>query len=568
MKKKWFIGGFIVLLILALILVILWKYTEDQDMTKEEKALSRMSVDEKIGQLFIVGIDGTELTEATKDLLSEYHIGNVIIFDRNIENKEQLTTLNSDITAFITEETGFAPIITVDTESANSGKLLEFTTDFPVQMAFSATGDEENAYTYGLYYGKELRALGFNMNLAPIADVNVNPENAVQGVDSFGDSPDQVAVFVTSYVKGLEENGVIAVAKSFPGTGDAREDEDTGLSMVYREKEFLRNQEMYPFVKTIANNIGAIMAGDAFFPTLDQESLPASLSPTIINKILRVELNYPNLVINSSLTNPLLIERYGIEKIAAQSIAAGINLMIAGTEEVTEEEAPYITAIAGIKTALANGSISEAQLDAAVLKIIERKLALEEEMTVPITDSTLEDHQTFASEISQKSITIQRDNLSLIPLNYKKTLFISPLSEKTLSKEEETEIEENATAAVLAAKLSSDYYVLKEDMDAADKQELAALAAEYEKVVILLENASIANGQYAMVNVLLVANPNLIVISDNPYDVLALPEMGTFVVSYEFSLNSMDSLFNILSGEETAKGTLPIDPFKESVDVP
>ncbi len=523
MKMKWLLGVIIILLLLTLGLLVAWNFTREKDMTEEEKILSHMSLDEKIGQLFFVGLDGTELTDQDKAILSEYKIGNVIIFDSNIESKEQLALLNEEIQAYIGDETELTPFIAIDTEEFQ-GNLEEIITDFPVNMAFSATGDKENAYYHGLYLGKELQSLGFTMNLNPIADVNVNPLNPVEGVNSYGDSPDQVAVFATEYIRGLEENGITAVIKYFPGTGDARADEDTGLSMVYREKEFLRNQEMYPFVKAIAANVEAIMAADVYYPDLEDGSLPASLSPTIINELLRKELNYQNLVVNSSLVNPLIVEEYGEAEIAVQSVLAGVNLMIADSEDSTNGKAPYIAAIEAIKTAINNGTLTEEQLDTAVTKIIKKKLTIADGLTVSLTPSTKEDHQNFAKEISQASITIQRDNNKIIPLNYKNTLFISPLAEGSLVTDEDSDLEENATAVVLADKLNGDYFTLEEGMDASDKQKLAALAADYDKVVILLDDASIANGQYAMVNVLLVANPNLIVISDNPYDMLVLPK--------------------------------------------
>ena len=185
-----------------------------------------------LGQHLVTGFKGPEMTEEFVQSVREYHIGNVILFDYNVVDKAQLKKLCAEIAELVTKETGYPPFITIDQEGGAVSRLKEDATIFPSAMAIAATGDPENARTAGRITGEELLAMGVNFDLAPVMDVNSNPNNPVIGVRSYGDQPAQVARYGVAMAQGLMQGGVLASIKHFPGHGDTSVDSHLGLPRV------------------------------------------------------------------------------------------------------------------------------------------------------------------------------------------------------------------------------------------------------------------------------------------------------------------------------------------------
>lgn len=231
-----------------------------------------------IGQRLVAGFPGTAITPELVQVIRQYKIGNIILFRENISDAAQLRTLCADLTELIRRETGYDPFIMVDQEGGVVTRLSEDCVNVPGAMALASTGDPGNTYLAGKLTGAELRRLGINFDLAPSVDVNCNPANPIIGVRSYGDTPSTVVKYATGMIRGLQDGGVLCLAKHFPGHGDTSMDSHLTLPCVDKPRTELEKMELAPFRAVIADGVPAIMTAHILFPTLDDSGVPATMS--------------------------------------------------------------------------------------------------------------------------------------------------------------------------------------------------------------------------------------------------------------------------------------------------
>ena len=239
-----------------------------------------------VGQRIMAGFPGTEIDEAFAALVREYKIGNVILFRRNVESREQLARLCAELRALIVAETGVEPLIAIDQEGGVVTRLSDDMLNTPGAMALAAAGGDA-PYRAGLLTARELSSCGINFNLAPVLDINSNPANPVIGVRSFGDDPERAPALALEFLRGTLEGGVMACGKHFPGHGDTAVDSHLGLPLVEKNREMLEKCELLPFRRAMEAGIPAIMTSHVLFPGLEPEKLPATMSRRILTGLLR-----------------------------------------------------------------------------------------------------------------------------------------------------------------------------------------------------------------------------------------------------------------------------------------
>ena len=249
-----------------------------------------------IGQRLVAGFPGTAITPELVQVIRQYKIGNIILFRENISDAAQLRTLCADLTELIRRETGYDPFIMVDQEGGVVTRLSEDCVNVPGAMALASTGDPGNTYLAGKLTGAELRSLGINFDLAPSVDVNCNPANPIIGVRSYGDTPSTVVKYATGMIRGLQDGGVLCLAKHFPGHGDTSMDSHLTLPCVDKPRTELKKMELAPFRAVIADGVPAIMTAHILFPTLDDSGVPATMSRRIVTDLLRGEMGFTGLV--------------------------------------------------------------------------------------------------------------------------------------------------------------------------------------------------------------------------------------------------------------------------------
>lgn len=308
----------------------------------------------------------TRAGDTTKQALEKYPVGGIIYFAQNFESRAQTSEMISK-----TQEFSRIPLfISVDEEGGVVSRLGSNPnmglTQHPPMKTIGETGDSSKAYEVGKTLAKELSELGFNVDFAPDADVLVNPDNQEIGNRSFGSDPNLVATMVESAVKGLEENGVSATVKHFPGHGSTYVDSHTGYSESTRTVDELRNNEFLPFKSAIGAEVDFVMVSHMTPINATSEKLPASISKEVITDMLINELGFKGIVITDSFSMGAITENYTPGEAAVKALNAGVD-MILMPSSVEETHSALIAAVE-------DGSISRERLENSVRKILTLKI--------------------------------------------------------------------------------------------------------------------------------------------------------------------------------------------------
>lgn len=277
-------------------------------------------------QMVIVGIPGYKLTDEDRRFFREYKIANVILFKWNIKNAVQLRKLTSDIQKEVYANTGRKALIFVDQEGGHVSRFSKDIEKMPSALDLSEYGSEELVYTGSVATGKQLQWVGINGNFAPVNDIFSNPANKVIGDRSYGRTAEEVIRFSTLVMKGLDESGIVACAKHFPGHGDTLLDSHHALPIVYKTYEELKSFELKPFEASIKNGIPMIMTAHILFPKIDNE-FPATMSEKILTGILRKDMGFDGVIVTDSLEMNAIKDHYGIVNGAVLSIQAGADMV-------------------------------------------------------------------------------------------------------------------------------------------------------------------------------------------------------------------------------------------------
>src|SRR5579859_4003700 len=289
-----------------------------------------MTLKEQIGQTLMVGFSGYTPTQEIIELIRLRHVGNIILFSRNVLDTGQLFKLTHSLQEIAKGAGQRYPLfIAIDQENGIVQRLGKAATIFPGNMALGAIGSEQIAYEVALATGRELKALGINMNLAPVVDVNNNPANTVIGVRSFGEDPREVARLGAAMVKGYHAAGVLACLKHFPGHGDTAVDSHLALPTIPYTLERLEEVELVPFRGGIEAGVESVMIAHVSFPALTQHDMfPATLSSDIVQGLLREQLGFNGLVLSDCLEMKAISETFGTERAAVKALQAGIDLVL------------------------------------------------------------------------------------------------------------------------------------------------------------------------------------------------------------------------------------------------
>jgi len=288
-----------------------------------------MDLRKQIGQMFFIGFEGRSLTPELRELIEKFHIGGIIFFSRNIDDVFQLGELIYEIQRLACKKKDGIPLfIGIDQEGGRVARIKEPLTVFPCARVLGRSRSAELAYKQGMIQALELKALGFNINFAPVLDVDTNLENPIIGDRSFSDDPKLVSMMGCSVIKGLQENGVIACGKHFPGHGDTSIDSHLDLPVLNHGVERLRRLELVPFEAAIKEKVESIMIAHIHFPKIDKERIPATFSKEIIREILRGKLGFKGIIFSDDLEMKAIENNFTIEDAAVRGIKAGIDIIL------------------------------------------------------------------------------------------------------------------------------------------------------------------------------------------------------------------------------------------------
>ncbi|SHD77665.1 beta-N-acetylhexosaminidase [Schnuerera ultunensis] len=331
-----------------------------------QEKIDSMTLDEKIGQLMIVGINGYTIDDHTKEIIEKFHIGGFTLFKYNISEENQtLELLNSLKKA---NSTNPIPLfLSVDEEGGRVSRLPNSFLKLPAARKIGEINDRDISFEYGKIIGKRLKSLGFNMNFGPVLDINSNPKNPVIGDRAFGSTIETVIENGIQVMKGTRSENIIPVTKHFPGHGDTDMDSHIDLPVINKDIKELEELELAPFIEGIRQGVDGIMVGHILFPELDNK-YPATLSKEILTKLLREKLSYKGVIISDDMTMGTIIKNYNIEEAAVKFLKAGGDLLL-----ICHGYENQIKIINRIKEEVNNGTISEEELDEKIYRILQLK---------------------------------------------------------------------------------------------------------------------------------------------------------------------------------------------------
>lgn len=385
-------------------------------MTVLASAAGTMSLEQRVGQVFMLGFAGTRVDDRTRRLLATVAPGGLTVFERNVVDGPQLRDLCADLQSLA----GPVPLfISIDQEGGLVVRVKSGATVWPSSMALGATGDADLVQRVAVATGRELRAMGVTMQLGPVADVATNPANPVIGTRAFGGSAEHVADMVARTVFGLQSSGVSAVAKHFPGHGDTALDSHIDVPIVRHTRARLQKLELVPFARAIAAGVDAIMTAHVICPALDAgDAVPATLSRAILSGLLREQMGFSGLIMTDALDMGAIRQcGLSVAEAAVRAFEAGADVLcvaaIAPDDLDRIEEAP-----AALLEAVRVGRISAERLDASVRRILDVKAR---RATPPVGDDDVQilgsaEHRALALEAARRAITLVRDRDGLLPL--------------------------------------------------------------------------------------------------------------------------------------------------------
>jgi beta-glucosidase-like glycosyl hydrolase/CubicO group peptidase (beta-lactamase class C family) len=530
------------------------------DSVNIEALLQKMTLREKIGQLFFVWASGyytstddpsyRELVSKIKNL----HLGG-LIFSRGtvygqavLYNKLQQV---SEIPLWITQDMEYG-----------AAMRIEGATRFPPAMGVAATGNPDYAYWMGKITAREAKAVGVNQIFAPVLDVNNNPNNPVINVRSFSGNPQTVATFGNRFIDGVASENLIATAKHFPGHGDTDTDSHLALPIVGYGYSRLDTVELVPFRKAIDNGIESIMTAHIAFPEISSyPGLPATMDDSILDRILLDSLNFNGVVVTDGLEMSGISSNYAPGDAVIRALKAGVDMMLLSSDERT--------AIHRIERAVERGHVSEERIDYSVRKILawKKEFGLFDKSRIDITKISqlvnTREHQLIADEISRRSLTLVRNKHNILPIRasrFPKLLVISVADD-----------ESGNTGSYFAQQIREYhpdvmFHVFDKRSSEEEQQKILRDARKADLIVIGSfiyvrsgQKVQLSSDQLELLNNLPAGKPSVLVAFGNPYIVRDLPDSEVQLMAWAANTGQVRNTVPALFGGSHINGRLPIE---------
>lgn len=522
------------------------------------RLMDSLTLDEKIGQLFMIPVhpDDPQSIENALNLIKTYHIGGIILFrgtPQQVAKTVRTLQQASKIPLFVA----------IDAEWGLAMRIYN-TPRYPYQMTLGAIKDNRLIYQMGLDIGRQLRTLGININFAPVADINNNPQNPVIGIRSFGQNPVNVAAKAFAYMKGLQDAGVIAVAKHFPGHGDTKTDSHKDLPIVPYDYVHIYKFELYPFRQLIKTGVLGIMVGHLYLPKLEPAvNTPATLSHNIVTGLLRDSLKFNGLIFTDAL------DMQGISKYYATG-EAEIRALLAG-DDVLLMSRNVPMAFNKIKNAINYGEIPEKILNQAVKRILVAKAWLKSHnsFAYPTNDQVLtqklnqDNTRVLIDKLYRNAITIIKDAPQQIPIKH--------LEKHKIAAVAIGNGKPNEFLKYLSFYAKIDKFTISKNAKYQDFENLRKkISKKYDIIIVSIHNTndfntktySITDNTFWFLSRLALENNIILDLFASPYALNRFPNLdkiNTIIVSYQDTKPAQIASAQIIFGGFAANGQLPVD---------
>ena len=567
--KKISKGSFFILFLFLLILIVncarvVYKPTlafGPPEAKWVENVLGKMTLEEKIGQIVAWRYSGhfvnrdSDYLERLESLIVKRKIGGLILFGGEVYETAYLTNTVQKLAEI--------PLLIASDFERGAGNQISGATLFPPLMAVGATWSEEQAYLMGKITALEARALGIHMTYSPVVDVNINPDNPIINVRSLGEDPEQVSRMAVSFIKGCQENGLIATAKHFPGHGDTDLDSHSVLPTVWGDRNRLEKVELYPFRQAIKAGVQAIMTAHLHLPALDPTpDLPATLSPRIITGLLRNELGFKGIIVTDSMGMGGVTTLYSPEEAALRAVQAGVDIILLPPEpdEVIE------SLIQAVRT----GQIAETRINTSVKRILEAKARLGLHKNKLVNTDILDEkvatkkHLQYAAQVFEDSLTLVKNEGAVIPLSESaQKIAVFSLSSDPggyfAGRDFIREVEEKCPELIT---FYADAFTGEEFI-----QEAVEKASEAEVIVFALFSSRRAWKGSVGLNLRHIqliqeaaanATPVVVISFGSPYFLRRFPDVDSYLCAYRWDSEAQKAAAKALFGEIDIKGRLPV----------
>ena len=508
------------------------------------------------GQRLLASFAGYEPPPDFLDLLHRVPLAGVTLFRAlNARDPVQVRALTASLQA-AAARTGQPPLLICADQEGGQLIAIPGTTPFPGNMALGAIRSPDLARKVGRATGRELAALGVNVNYAPSCDVNSNPRNPVIGVRSFGEDPALVASLAAAMVEGIQSAGVAATAKHFPGHGDTASDSHYGTPVLNRDMKGLERVELPPFVAALEAGVRLVMTAHIAVPALGGFDVPSTLSPVVLRGLLRERLGFVGVIVSDAMDMGAITQGHGLV-IDAIAAAAGVDLLLL-IGDVPLVESVHI----GLAQAMRRGLLSPEDVALSARRVLDlrRWLAVQEQPGLDVV--ACEEHSALAYEVAARALTLVRDRDGLLPLRLDPATRIATVVPRTadLTPADTSSYETVSLAPALRRYHPAvDEHTMSLDPTSEEVASLHEHLAGYDAVIVCTINAGDHAGQAALVSGLVEAGTKVVAAALRlPYDAAAYPSAPTVIATYSLQPPALEALAGALFGRVPLEGHLPV----------
>jgi beta-N-acetylhexosaminidase len=519
-----------------------------------EAILAGMTLEQKVGQMFMVTLHGGVMTNAGASFLQRWQPGAVVLFTSNAGTPTAVTRLTNQYQQTITDAGGVPLLIAVDQEGGVVQRLTDGFSFFPTPLLVTGAGTEW-AQRYGATVAAELRAVGINMNLAPVADLETNPANPIIARRAFSSDPDVAAPILAAVVRGtqtfdFDSFSVVATAKHFPGHGASRDDSHAVLERLDLPRATLESRELVPFRAAIDAGVGAIMVNHIWYTAYDDERLPASLSYNVVTSLLRQELGFNGIIMTDALDMNAVDLEFEFTEAAVMAVNAGVDLLAMGPGiDASVAERSLIRVLESVQA----GIIPESRIDESVRRILTAKARFGLLDWQPLDPVTAPERVAAAggavllNDLFVNGVTVAYDRADLVPI-LPTTPNVGMIFLGT-----RYQIQNECQPYRPDMRL-----VVVSDSPADDEIARAAEVGRWADTVIVWTQNAISNERQQLLVNALPAQKTIAVAIWSPYDRLTYPNVAAYMATYSPAREAVPAACAILFGASPARGQLAI----------
>jgi len=518
-----------------------------------------LTLEQSIGQQFLLSFTGKRKPPVELlRILQSQHIGGIVLFRaKNMGTLFDLRQLTARLQKAAVHY-GQPPLLIAADQEGGQLMAIGDATPFPGNMSLGAARSEKLAYKVGRALGREVAAVGVNVDFAPVCDVNNNPANPVVGTRSFGESPSLVSRLSAALVRGLQSAGVAATAKHFPGHGDTASDSHHGAPVLSHDAIRVHRVELPPFRAAIQAGVRLMMTAHIVFPALNGgTNLPATLSKNILGGLLRRKLGFDGLIVSDAMDMHAIEQGPGLVVDALAALGAGVDLLLLN-QDLARVSSTYSCAIQAAR----RGLLSPKEIHASARRILHLKSWLVRSKQPPLSVIGCREHRSLAREVAEKSVTLVRDTTRQLPLNLHASAGIAvvvPRPEDLTPADTSSLVVPALASAVQRYHRQVENFTVAMNPSAAEIRESCAQLLKYDLIIIGTINAADHPGQAALVNTLLKEGRKVIAVALRmPYDLAAYPEAPTYLCTYSILPPAMEALADALWGRIPFNGKLPV----------